>query len=103
MGFPLLSFFIFACLRKGGNPFTKVDGKFVEATYQNPVTIEFMRLVREALVSEEGWYLRMPPLLIDGALHTLQEKAEFKVATSAGPAAVKPVKRKTLKNRRDIL
>lgn len=92
-----------AGMQKGGNPFTKVDGKFLDAHYQNPVTIEFMQLVRDALVSEDGWYLRLPPLLIDGAFDTLQEKAALNVLTLVAPPIAKPVKQKTLKNRRDIL
>ncbi|USX22904.1 hypothetical protein NHH82_12380 [Oxalobacteraceae bacterium OTU3REALA1] len=80
------------CMRKGGNPFARFNGKYIEEHYQNPETVAFMEVIREAIGGENGWYLHMKPLLTRKSLRALKEKAILKVGTA--PSGGQPIETK---------
>lgn len=67
---------VITCLRAGGNPFYVFEDTDLEFT-KNYETAEFMRLIKEVLVSKEECYFNMPKLLARGKLIELKRQAQL--------------------------
>lgn len=89
---------IIGCLRKGGSPFFKWDGKFLGEFDNNLEDKAFMDALRDAIGPQEGWHHRITPLLTKDGIAALKAKAALKLST---PQA--KTRKKSLKDRTDIM
>jgi len=88
---------IIKCLRKGGNPFWKIEDKTLDQHLEDEA-VRLMNALRDAVGPELGWHSRIVPLQTAEGLQILTEKSALE---SSAAKVVAP--KKSLKSRTDIM